>query len=37
VGGLLFLGAMKHLISATIFILVLLFRPTGLFGGSNNA
>ena len=37
VGGLLFPGAMKHLISATIFILVLLFRPTGLFGGSNNA
>jgi len=34
IGGLLFPGAMKHLISVTIFILILLFRPTGLFGGS---
>ncbi|MBN1225704.1 MAG: branched-chain amino acid ABC transporter permease [Deltaproteobacteria bacterium] len=33
-GGMLFPGAMKHLISVTIFILILLFRPTGLIGGT---
>ena len=34
VGGLFFPGAMKHLLSFIIFILILLFRPAGLFGGS---
>ncbi|MBW1676622.1 MAG: branched-chain amino acid ABC transporter permease [Deltaproteobacteria bacterium] len=34
VGGLFFPGAMKNLLSFVIFILILLFRPTGLFGGS---
>jgi branched-chain amino acid transport system permease protein len=34
VGGLFFPGAMKHLISFIIFILILLFRPTGLVGST---
>lgn len=33
VGAMLLPGAMKSIISFTIFILVLLFRPNGLFGG----
>jgi len=35
VGAMLLPGAMKSIISFTIFILILLFRPTGLFGRRN--
>ena len=35
VGGMLFPGAMKSLISFVLFILILLFKPTGLFGSSH--
>jgi branched-chain amino acid transport system permease protein len=33
IGGLIFPGAMKTLISFVLFILILLFKPTGLMGG----
>jgi branched-chain amino acid transport system permease protein len=33
VGAMFLPGAMKSIISFTIFILILLFKPTGLFGG----
>jgi branched-chain amino acid transport system permease protein len=33
VGAMLLPGSMKALISFTIFILILLFKPNGLFGG----
>jgi branched-chain amino acid transport system permease protein len=33
IGGLIFPGAMKTLISFVLFILILLFKPTGLLGG----
>jgi branched-chain amino acid transport system permease protein len=32
VGAMLLPGSMKSIISFTIFILILLFKPTGLFG-----
>ena len=32
-GGLLISGAVKQVVSMSIFILILLFRPNGLFGG----
>lgn len=35
VGAMLLPGAMKSIISFTIFILILLFKPTGLFGRKN--
>jgi branched-chain amino acid transport system permease protein len=35
VGGMIFPGAMKSIISFVLFILILLFKPTGLFGGKN--
>ena len=35
IGGMLFPGAMKYIISFILFILILLFKPTGLFGSSN--
>lgn len=35
VGGMIFPGAMKSLISFILFILILLFKPTGLFGSKN--
>ena len=35
VGGMIFPGAMKSIISFVIFILILLFKPTGLFGDSH--
>lgn len=34
IGGMIFPGAMKSIISFVIFILILLFKPTGLFGES---
>jgi branched-chain amino acid transport system permease protein len=33
VGAIFLPGSMKALVSFTIFILILLFKPTGLFGG----
>ena len=35
VGGMFFPGAMKSIISFVIFIMILLFKPTGLFGSSH--
>lgn len=35
VGGMIFPGAMKSIISFVLFILILLFKPTGLFGSSH--
>lgn len=35
IGGMIFPGAMKSMISFVLFILILLFKPTGLFGGKN--
>jgi branched-chain amino acid transport system permease protein len=35
IGGMIFPGAMKSIISFILFILILLFKPTGLFGGRN--
>ncbi len=35
VGGMIFPGAMKSIISFILFILILLFKPTGLFGSKN--
>jgi len=36
VGAMFLPGAMKSMISFTIFVLILLFRPTGLFGRSHD-
>ncbi len=35
IGGMIFPGAMKTTISFVLFILILLFKPTGLFGSKN--
>lgn len=35
IGGMLFPGAMKSLISFVLFIMILLFKPTGLFGSKH--
>jgi len=35
VGAMFLPGSMKSIISFTIFILILLFKPTGLFGRKN--
>jgi len=35
IGGMIFPGAMKSTISFVLFILILLFKPTGLFGSKN--
>jgi len=35
VGSMIFPGAMKSIISFVLFILILLFKPTGLFGSSH--
>lgn len=35
IGGMLFPGAMKSIISFVLFIMILLFKPTGLFGSNH--